>query len=120
MRFNPRRCRECRRAFVPKRFDQDFCGRAYRRAWHSWREARGASAVELLVKWRRGRLPGSFAKLTAFADDLISEIRAREKARAEASEPGERTDVAAISTPVHGRRSAAFLPVAPEQEAQDR
>ena len=81
MRFNPRRCRECRRSFVPKRFDQDFCDRACRRAWHSWREARGASAVELLVKWRRARLPGSFAKLTAFAENLIREIRDGAKAR---------------------------------------
>lgn len=92
------------------RFDQDFCDRACRRAWHSWREARGASAVELLVKWRRGPLPGSFAKLMAFADDPISEIRAREKARAKASEAGERTDAVARAAPVHGRPSAAILP----------
>src|SRR5436305_4372854 len=115
MRFNPRRCRECRRSFVPKRFDQDFCDRACRRAWHSWREARGASAVELLVKWRRARLPGSFAKLTAFAENLIREIRDGAKARARASEPGERTDVAATAAPAHGRPSTAVLPDAPEQ-----
>ena len=110
MQFKLRRCRKCRRSFVPRRFDQDFPNRACRRAWHSWRESRGASAVELLVKWRRGRLPGSFAKLTAFADDLIREIRDREKVRAKASEPGQRTDVAATVAPAHGSPSTAIVP----------
>jgi len=119
MRFKPRRCRECCCSFVPKRFDQDFCDRGRRRAWHSCREARGSSAVELLVNWRCGRLPGSFAKLTAFADDLINEIQGREKTRAEASEVGERPDGAASPRLMHGHPSAAVLPDALEQGVRD-
>lgn len=119
MRFKPWRYRECRCSFVPKRFDQDLCDRARRRAWNSWREARGSSAIELLVKWGRRRLPGSLAKLTAFADDLISEIGGRDKARAKAPEVDKRTDGAASPSPMHGRPSATVLPDALEQGARD-
>ena len=78
-----------------------------------------SSAVKLLVKWRRARLPGSSAKLTAFADDLINKIRGQEKTRAEASEVGERLDGAASPRLMHGHPSAAVLPDALEQGARD-
>jgi hypothetical protein len=73
-----RRCRECGNTFLAIRHDQVFCKPACRRAWHSWRESRGARAVELLIKWRRGRRRGSLAELTAFADELLRDYRDRE------------------------------------------
>jgi hypothetical protein len=47
----------------------------------SWREARGAQAIELLIRWRRDRRRGSLAALTAFADELLREHRDREADR---------------------------------------
>jgi molybdenum-dependent DNA-binding transcriptional regulator ModE len=57
-----------------------FCAGKCKRTWHSWREAKGAQAVELLIRWRGRRLPGGFTALTAFADDLFHEYRDREGA----------------------------------------
>jgi hypothetical protein len=78
-----RRCRECGEPFAAVRHDQVFCAPACRRAWHSWREGRGAEAVELLIKWRRDRRRGSFAELAAFADGLVRDHRDREARRDE-------------------------------------
>ena len=78
MRWPQRRCRKCRQVFKPARGDQVFCNRQCKRAWHAWREGKGAQAVELLIKWRGRRLPGGFTALTAFADDLLHEHRERE------------------------------------------
>jgi hypothetical protein len=67
-----RRCRQCGNEFRPaRRYDQVFCRPECRRAWHSWRESRGARAVELLIAWRGGRRRGSLTKLAAFADELL-------------------------------------------------
>ena len=73
-----RQCRECGEPFQAIRHDQVFCRAACRRAWHSWRESRGAQAIELLIRWRRDRQCGSLAALTAFADDLLREYRDRD------------------------------------------
>jgi hypothetical protein len=73
-----RRCRECGKEFWAIRHEQVFCEPACRRAWHSWRESRGARAIELLIKWRRDRRRGSLAALTNFADELVREYRDRE------------------------------------------
>jgi hypothetical protein len=80
-----RRCRECGNSFLAIRHDQVFCKGACRRAWHSWRESRGARAVELLIKWRRDRREGSLAELTAFADELVRDYRDREADRGSAN-----------------------------------
>jgi hypothetical protein len=76
-----RRCRECGKEFWAIRHDQRFCRPACRRAWHSWREGRGAHAIELLIRWRRDRRRGSLAALTAFADELLRDYREREAGR---------------------------------------
>ena len=76
-----RRCRECGGNFLAIRHDQVFCRPACRRAWHSWREARGSRAIELLIAWRRDRRRGSLATLTAFADELLRDYRDREAKR---------------------------------------
>jgi hypothetical protein len=71
-----RRCRQCGAVFRPHhRFDQVFCRSECRRRWHSWREARGARAVQLLISWRRDRRRGSLTNLTAFADELVQDYR---------------------------------------------
>jgi hypothetical protein len=72
------RCRQCGNPFLAIRHDQVFCKPACRRAWHSWRESRGARAIELLIRWRRDRRRGSLAALTAFADELLRDYRDRE------------------------------------------
>jgi len=84
-----RTCRECGREFQAVRHDQRFCRRACRRAFWSWREARGAQAIELLIRWRRDRRRGSLAALTAFADYLLREYRDREVDR-QTARSGER------------------------------
>jgi hypothetical protein len=77
-----RRCRQCGSVLRPvRRVDQVFCGRQCRRSWHSWRESRGARAVELLISWRRDRRRGSFANLAAFADELVRAYREHEAER---------------------------------------
>lgn len=76
-----RRCRQCGNPFLAIRHDQAFCQQRCRRAWHSWRETRGAQAIELLIRWRRDRRRGSLGDLTAFADDLLREHRDREADR---------------------------------------
>jgi hypothetical protein len=76
-----RRCRECGKSFLAVRHDQVFCMPVCRRAWHSWRESRGARAVELLIRWRRDRREGSLAELAAFADELVRDYREREADR---------------------------------------
>jgi hypothetical protein len=70
-----RQCRECGGVFLAIRHDQRFCQSLCRRAWHSWRESRGARAVELLIRWRHDRQPGSLGALAAFADELIRDHR---------------------------------------------
>jgi hypothetical protein len=70
-----RRCRECGKEFLAVRHDQRFCRSACRRAFWSWREARGAQAIELLIRWRGDRRRGCLAALTAFADELLREHR---------------------------------------------
>lgn len=84
-----RRCRECGTQFQEIRHDQVFCRPACRRAFWSWRESRGAQAIELLIRWRRDRRRGSLAALTAFADDLLRECRDRDGDR-HAAGSGER------------------------------
>jgi hypothetical protein len=76
-----RRCGQCGNKFLAIRYDQRFCQPRCRRAFWSWREARGAQAIELLVRWRRDRRRGSLAALTAFADELLREYRDREADR---------------------------------------
>jgi hypothetical protein len=76
-----RRCRECANPFLAIRHDQVFCKPRCRRAWHSWRESRGAQAIDLLIRWRRDRRRGSLAALTAFADELLREFRDRDADR---------------------------------------
>jgi hypothetical protein len=77
-----RRCRQCGNTFRPiRRYDQVFCRPECRRRWHSWREGRGARAVELLIQWRRDRRRGSLTKLAVFADDLVREHREHEAER---------------------------------------
>ncbi len=83
-----RHCRECRREFFPVRHDQVFCKPTCRRAWHAWREGRGARAVELLIRWRRDRKRGGLAELTAFADELLREYRDLEAGRGPAEHQG--------------------------------
>lgn len=73
-----RRCRQCGKSFLAIRHDQVFCAPRCRRAWHSWRESRGARAVELLVSWRRDRRRGSLANPAAFADELVRAYREHE------------------------------------------
>jgi hypothetical protein len=82
------RCRHCGAEFFKRRDDQVFCSTAHRRAYWSWRESRGAQAVDLLIRWRRDRRRGSLAALTAFADDLLRDYGDREAART-AAERGE-------------------------------
>jgi hypothetical protein len=77
-----RRCRQCGNEFRPiRRYDQVFCRPECRRAWHSWRESRGARAVELLIAWRGARRRGSLTKLAAFADELLHDHREHEVER---------------------------------------
>ena len=76
-----RRCRECGNSFLAIRHDQVFCQPACRRAWHSWRESRGARAIELLIKWRRDRRRGGLAALSSFADELMRDHRDHEAGR---------------------------------------
>jgi hypothetical protein len=77
-----RRCRQCYAVFRPtRRPEQSFCCTECRRAWHSWRESRGARAVELLIRWRGDRRPGSFTKLAAFAGELLRDHREHEAER---------------------------------------
>jgi hypothetical protein len=76
-----RRCRECGKPFLAIRQDQVFCKPGCRRAWHSWRESRGARAIELLIWWRRDRRRGSLTRLTAFADELVRDHRDHEARR---------------------------------------
>lgn len=76
-----RRCRQCGNSFLAIRHDQVFCRQQCRRAWHSWREVRGAQAIELLIRWRGGRRRGSLSDLAAFADELLREYREREADR---------------------------------------
>ena len=76
-----RRCRECGNSFLAIRHDQVFCRPACRRAWHSWRESRGARAIELLIKWRRDRRRGGLAALSSFADELMRDHRDHEAGR---------------------------------------
>ena len=83
-----RRCRECGNTFLAIRHDQVFCNPACRRAWHTWREGRGARAVELLVRWRCGRQRGSLTALSGFADELVRDHRHRE-GRQDAASRGE-------------------------------
>jgi hypothetical protein len=66
-----RRCRECGNTFLAIRHHQRFCQSACRRAFWSWRESRGARAIDLLIRWRRDRRRGSFAALTAHADEVL-------------------------------------------------
>jgi hypothetical protein len=73
-----RNCRQCGIAFLAIRHDQVFCRPACRRACHSWRESRGARAIELLIRWRRDRRRGSLTALTAFADALVRDSRESE------------------------------------------
>jgi hypothetical protein len=84
-----RRCRECGNPFLAVRYDQVFCKPTCRRAWHAWREGRGARAIELLIRWRRDRRRGSLAALTAFADELVRDHRDREANR-QNTQPGKR------------------------------
>jgi hypothetical protein len=76
-----RNCRQCGIAFLAIRHDQVFCRPVCRRAWHSWRENRGARAIELLIRWRRDRRRGSITALAAFADELVRVNRDREADR---------------------------------------
>jgi hypothetical protein len=76
-----RRCREYGKEFLAIRYEQRFRQPRCRRAFWSWREARGAQAIELLIRWRRDRRRGSLAALTAFADELLREHRTREADR---------------------------------------
>ena len=76
-----RRCRQCGSAFLAIAHTQSFCRQKCRRLWHSWREARGARAIELLIRWRGSRRRGDFTAMTAFADELLREYRAREAAQ---------------------------------------
>jgi hypothetical protein len=78
---NRRLCRECSKQFWAIRHDQRFCRSAFRRAFWSWRESRGAQAIELLIRWRRDRQSGGLAALTAFADELLRDYRDREARR---------------------------------------
>ena len=114
MRYNLRRCRECRSPFKPKRFEiRTFAGVPAAALGHSWREAKGATAVELLLRWRRKRQRGSFAELTAFADDLIHDLRDRERSRLDGIESSLRppgAEVRPASLPPYGRASEAALP----------
>jgi hypothetical protein len=73
-----RRCGEYGSSFLAVRWDRSFCGLACRRARHSWREGRGSRAIELLVKWRRERRPGSLTALAAFTDQLVRDHRDHE------------------------------------------
>jgi hypothetical protein len=75
------RCRQCGKEFWAIRYEQRFCQPTCRRAFWSWREARGAQAIDLLIRWRRDRRRGSLAALTAFADELLREHRTREADR---------------------------------------
>jgi hypothetical protein len=85
-----RRCRQCGTVFRPRRrFDQVFCRPECRRAWHSWRESRGARAVALLIAWRGDRRRGSLTKLAAFADELLRDHREHQAERQRAGR-GER------------------------------
>jgi hypothetical protein len=79
-----RRCSECGKEFWAIRHDQRFCRPKCRRAFWSWRESQGGRAIELLIRWRRDRRPGSIAELAAFADDLLHHERKREVQRAAA------------------------------------
>ncbi len=82
-----RQCRECKAVFQPARLDQVFCKSACRRAWHAWREGRGARAIELLIRWRRDRRRGSLTALAAFADELVRDNRDHEAGRDAAGSP---------------------------------
>lgn len=76
-----RRCRQCGNGFLAIRHDQVFCRPTCRRAWHTWREGRGARAVELLIAWRGDRRRGSLAALSAFADELVRDHRDHDAGR---------------------------------------
>ena len=77
-----RRCRQCGSPFLPRRPEQIFCNKACKRAWHSWREARGARAIELLIRWRANRKVGSLSALARFADEVVADWRDHEAGRA--------------------------------------
>jgi hypothetical protein len=71
-------CRLCSGDFRQKRHDQVFCGRRCRQTFHRRNEVRGATAVQLLIEWRKSRGASKKASLSDIAhmvDGWIAEDR---------------------------------------------
>lgn len=76
-----RPCKECGAEFEASRLDREYCSDPCRRKRNNRAMSNGAQAYWALVKWRGTRKKGSFADLTALADQFSAIERDVEAAR---------------------------------------